>query len=119
MTDFRSLKPGDEVAWINYRSGQGYQPAKVARVTCTGQIVLDDGGRFTAAGLEFGRSADTYGQKVLFVMNERIRAAIADQPRHELVEVLRPKLRGWEFWPLATLQAVAAAIDGTETENTP
>lgn len=79
MWNTEGLKVGDEVG-IGHR-GRDYEFSKIAKVTASGQVTLENGMRFTAAAKEIGRSSSRYGAYLVEVEKAKSFQASIDKEK--------------------------------------
>jgi hypothetical protein len=104
LMDILDVKQGDRVASYYGRVyGDRYTLRTVARVTGGGQIVLDNGDRFTPDGRGIGPLRYRRIRKI----DDKVRDAIR---RQELAAILRPHLDRWDQLPTETLGRIAEIV---------
>ena len=108
MLDTKMLKPGDEVAVKQHNYGSPlYRLARVARITPTGRVTLEDGTQFLTNGKQIGYNG--WGSPHLAEATDEAREAAE---RQRLIGALESRLSDLSSLPTATLEALAAVFEG-------
>ena len=103
-----ALRPGDEVVIDLGRYGKvQYHTFKVAKVTASGRIAIDD---YTFNPDGWQRGGDAYHRLRIEQATPELRQRIADMAEHERLE-MQIRRTNWTNAPLAQLRAIAAILD--------
>jgi hypothetical protein len=104
LMDILDVKQGDRVtSYYGRVYGDHYTLHIVARVTDSGQIVLDNGDRYTPDG----RGIGPLKHRRIREIDDDVRDAIR---RRELTAILRPHLDRWDQLPTETLGRIAEIV---------
>jgi hypothetical protein len=101
VIDLSTIEVGDEVAYSS-RYSTGYSMSVVARITPTGIIVLEDGGRYRPDGREI---TSGWNRGRIEPLTDAILQKIRRRDMLDIIEEIK-----WEKIEDATLELVLAAL---------